>query len=216
MEARFWQAIQAGDLETLRASLDESPELVDARSGHGLSPVRMAMYARQDQAAQLLVQRGAHLDVFDASAVGDVERARALLEEDPGRARAFSEDGFQPLGLASYFGHLEVVELLLDLGAPVNVAARNDMSVTPLGSAVANRRLEVADRLLAHGAEVNARQSGGYTPLHGAAENGHAAMVNLLLAHGADAALRSDDGRTPADLALERGHEPVAARLKDR
>ena len=76
-------------------------------------------------------------------------------------------------------------------------------------SAAATRRLECARLLVESGADVNARQSGGYTPLHEAAGSGDVELARLLLDAGADQSARKDDGQTPADLAAERGHEDV-------
>jgi ankyrin repeat protein len=67
--------------------------------------------------------------------------------------------------------------------------------------------------LLAHGADVHARQELGFTPLHGAAADGNEEMIRLLLAHGADRAARADDGKTPADVARERGKKGIAELL---
>src|SRR5207244_10845352 len=59
------------------------------------------------------------LDVFEAAAFGRTDRLRKLLDEDPSRANAFGGDGFHPLGLACFFGHLEAARLLLDRGAEI-------------------------------------------------------------------------------------------------
>jgi ankyrin repeat protein len=50
--------------------------------------------------------------------------------------------------------------------------------------------------LLARGAQVNARQQGGWTPLHPAAHNGDGELARLLLNNSADPNLASDDGKT--------------------
>lgn len=71
----------------------------------------------------------------------------------------------------------------------------------------------MATQLLAHGAEVQVAQQGGWTPLHQAAAHNHTAMVDLLLRHGADRNARSDDGQTPADMARAQGHTLLADQL---
>jgi ankyrin repeat protein len=209
---RLFDAIRKGNTEDVSRLVGENPALLTAKRS-GVSALLTAVYHRQSGIAQLLLARGTTLDEFEASAVGGVERLRRLLAEEPSRANAFAPDGFTPLGLAAFFGHFEAARLLLDSGADPRQAARNGTRVAPLHSAVAGGNVEVVRELLARGADVHARQDGGYTALHGAAVEGSEEMVRLLLAHGADAAARTNAGQTPADLARERGREKAAALL---
>jgi ankyrin repeat protein len=180
-----------------------------------LSPLMQALYRDQsDQAADILARLSPdRLTIHEAAAAGVVDRVAALLEADPSSANAWSPDGFQPLGLACYFGHRPVVEQLLEHGAEINTPARNPMGVTALHAALAGPDPEAARLLVARGADVNARQSGGNTPLHTTAFNGHLELTRVLLEAGADPSLQSDDGKTARDVALEHGHTEVAALL---
>jgi ankyrin repeat protein len=128
--------------------------------------------------------------VFEASAAGRAERLRELLDEDPSLANAWADDGFQPLGLASFFGHVEAARVLVQRGAEVNSASRNDMKVMPLHSAAATgnpeARYELAKLLLEHRADPNARQQDDYTPLMAAEHHGDERLRGLLIEHGAE------------------------------
>ncbi len=203
----FLDAIKAGDVNRVQALLEQNPELVNARMEDDLSPVMVATYYGQREVAQLLARRSPNLTIFEASATGDLERVRALLRLDPSLANAFASDGFQPLGLASFFDYPEVVRLLVESGADVNNPSNNVQRVTPLHSAAAAQDVETARLLLERGADPNARQAGGFTPLHTAGENGQIEMIRLLLEHGADPAVQAEDGKSPLDLAQERGFE---------
>ncbi|HEV8610349.1 MAG TPA: ankyrin repeat domain-containing protein [Thermoanaerobaculia bacterium] len=209
---RFLDAVQRGKDDEVAKLLDEDPALLHSQRS-GVSAVRVAVYHRQPEVASILVDRGARLDVFDASAIGETGRLRDVLSGDPSQANAVASDGFTPLGLAAFFGHLDSARLLLENGADPNRAASNARRVASLHSAVAGGNLEIVRELLAYGADVRARQEGGFTPLHSAAGEGREEMVRLLLAHGADGSSRSDAGKTPADMARERGHEKIATLL---
>ncbi len=206
------EAVQNGRAEEVTRLLDEDPALLQSMRS-GVSAVRIAVYHRHPEIARLFVDRGARLDVFDASAVGEIARLRDLLAADSALANAVASDGFTSLGLASFFGHPEAARLLLASGADPNLAAKNSTRVAPLHSAVAGRNVEIVRELLAHGADVHARQDLGFTALHGAAVEGGEEMIRLLLDHGADRYAENDAGKTPGDLARERGKEQAARLL---
>ena len=179
-----------------------------------LSPIMDALYhGRTDEAQRLTAEAGeARLTIHEAAAMGVASRLEQLLEEAPEAANAWSADGFQPLGLAAFFGRRQAVELLLAHGAEVNTPARHQFHVTSLHAALAGPDPDIAHLLVAAGADPNARQQGGLTPLHEAAANGRADLVRLLLDHGADPIITDDHGRTAADFARDRG-QPGAADL---
>jgi ankyrin repeat protein len=207
------EAIKSGDVEAVRALLRSDPTLVDG-AGRGLPPVMAALYYGKPGIVDVLVAGGAKLDLHMAAALGMLDRVKETAAANPAAIYSHSADGWTALHLAAFFGRRDVVEFLLDSGADVRLLSENAMYNTPLHAAVAGRRAEVAALLLRHGADGNARQSGGFTPLHGAAASGDAEMVRLLLAHEADPLLRSDAGETAADLARAKGHPAIAALLE--
>jgi ankyrin repeat protein len=156
-----------------------------------MSDLLQALYRGDHAAAEAILATGPELDVFEAAAAGRAERLRELLDEDPSLANAWAEDGFQPLGLASFFGHPEAARLLVERGAEVNSASRNDFKVMPLHSAVAEKdpdtRYEIAKLLLEHGADPNTRQQDDFTPLMAADQQGDDRLRDLLVEHGATA-----------------------------
>ena len=147
--------------------------------------------------------------------MGVIPRIEQLLAEDPSAVNAWSADGFQPLGLAAFFGRPDAARVLLAHGGDVMSAARNSFKVTALHAALAGPTPEIARSLIEAGADVNAVQQDGVTPLHAAARNGRLDLVQLLLEHGADRASRDGKGRNAADRAREGGHTAVAELLDD-
>ncbi|MGW0806408.1 ankyrin repeat domain-containing protein [Nonomuraea sp. NPDC002799] len=106
---------------------------------------------------------------------------------------------------AALNGETETVGKLLTSGADPNQASEGEDGGLPLCAAAAWDREEAATVLLAGGADVNARESGGWTALLWAASNGHAATAKVLIEAGAEADAANDDGDTPLSLAARRG-----------
>ena len=206
-------AVKAGDLTLLREVLAASPDKAQSRDDAGISLLMTARYRmRLDMVEEILAHHGA-LDVFEAAALGKVERIRAILARDPGAIDAHSADGFTPLHLAAFFAQPAVMELLLDQGARVDAVSTNAMKLRALHSAAAANSLDAVTLLLARGAEPNTHQHGGLTALMAAASNGNLAMVSALLAKGADPNLAAADGTRAVGLARAKGHVEVVARL---
>jgi ankyrin repeat protein len=102
-----------------------------------MSELLQAIYRGDHARADELLADDPELDAFEAAAVGRTERLSELLDEDPSLANVWADDGFQPLGLASFFGHVDAARFLVERGAEVNSASRNDFEVMPLHSAAA-------------------------------------------------------------------------------
>ena len=214
-ETDFWKAVNAGDRSGVESLLAADPSLATARLD-GVSAILVAAYHHKPEIAECLRPHVAVLDIFEACALGDAKRVKAMLASDGCLANTVARDGFGPLGLACFFGHEPVARMLLASGARVDQASSNGMGVMPLHSTVAAQSVPIARLLLEAGSPVNARQGGGeggFTPLMEAALNGQVEMVELLMRHDADPSMKDDSGRTAADHARSRGHAALAERL---
>ena len=72
-------------------------------------------------------------------------------------------------------------------------------------------RADLAELLLAHGADIQARNAGGFTPLHAAAYSGSTSVASLLLAKGAVLEDTSNKAHaSPLMVAADEGRAEVA------
>jgi ankyrin repeat protein len=154
------------------------------------------------------------LDVFEAAALGDLDRLEDVLDAEPLAATEYSGDGFTALHFAAFFGWPEAAALLLERGAEVDAFGRGWMTGTALHSAASRLQSGVVRILLESGANPDVRQSAGWTPLHAAAMNGDLTSVELLLAASADPHATNDEGRSVSDLANESGDDATADRIR--
>jgi uncharacterized protein len=147
-----------------------------------------ALYRGDDERVSELLAEEPQLSVFEAAAFGRTDRLRELLDADPESSNAYGDDGFQPLGLACFFGHVEAARLLLDRGADPNTLSRNEHIKTNAlhaAAASANKsaevRLELCKLLLEHGADPGIPQGGSeFRAIDAARQNGDDEIVRLL------------------------------------
>jgi len=141
----------------------------------------------------------------------DVPTAAALIragfEIDPRE----TEHGEDALMLAAQVGSEPLVRLLLERAADVR-AIDAVYRRTALGFALWGRSTGVIQALIEAGAEVDARDRGGWTPLMHAVSSGNAEMAGCLLAAGADPDAEAF-GDTPRTLAEAQGRGDLAALL---
>jgi ankyrin repeat protein len=114
----------------------------------------------------------------------------------------------EPLFDAVAAGDKAAVEQALAGGASVDSRAR-DQATLLIAAALGNQPV-IAELLVSKGADVMARNSGGFTPLHAAAFSGSMPITALLLEKGAvleDAANKA--GASPLVVAGEENHAEV-------
>ena len=148
---------------------------------------------------KLLVSKGA-----DMNAVSVLSSAIRL--EGYGKGTALLD--------ACLTGRLEVVRLLLELGADLNVTHQN-----PLVEACTFRRINVVKLLISYGANVNARDHNGHTSLGVACGCGFDDVAEVLLDHGADMYLFIPQGPNklnPLIIACMNGNVSTVKLLLDR
>jgi ankyrin repeat protein len=110
------------------------------------------------------------------------------LGADPSLANAYGDDGFQPLTLACFYGHVEAAKVLLDTGADPNTLGRNQyIQTNALHAATASEnkdeatRYELCKLLLERGADPDIPQgTNDFRAIDAARQNGDERLEALL------------------------------------
>jgi ankyrin repeat protein len=141
--------------------------------------------------AQLLLDHGAEITISAAVALGEANRVRAMIAADPAPLRQTLRNGGL-LSLAVNHNQLEMVGLLLDLGADVDervlLEELEEPTLSwgaPLWYAALGNQLEIARVLLDRGADPNANVYASGWPLSNAWNHEGGAVKRLLLQRGA-------------------------------
>jgi len=144
-----------------------------------------------------------------------------------------------PLLQMARYGHLPVVEYLVENGADVNATDKYGNTAlmeasdngqldvvhylldrgadinpsgpkrSPLQRALVGNERETAELLITRGADVTRPDENGHTPLHIAAAHGYHEIAESLIARGADYRAVDKDGKSPLQFAAEYGHEDL-------
>ncbi|MGH3014661.1 MAG: ankyrin repeat domain-containing protein [Gaiellaceae bacterium] len=123
-ELDVFESAAVGQTDRLRELLEGDPDLAAAWAEDGFTPLHLAAFFRHPDAARLLVERGAPVDVVarnqdiaatplqSAVTAGEEETAALLLARgaDPNFEHG---GGFTPLHAAAHHGSERLVELLL-------------------------------------------------------------------------------------------------------
>ena len=179
-------AAQQGRLDLMRTLLDAGAT-VDITNTRGGTAMMYAAVLGDTAPIKLLLARGAAVNtqssngwttLMIAAVMGHDELVRLLLDHgaNAGLADIY---GWTPLMRATYERRLDVVRILLRSGS-ANVNARNDNGATALHHAALRGELEIAQLLIAKGADLQAKDHQQRTPLMVARATGHGKVVKLL------------------------------------
>lgn len=180
-----FESIRSKQLDKLAELLNNDPKLADLYNQEGTSILLYAIYHHNDEAVTLIRSYKTKVSIFEAACLGDMETLDGQLAQDPALLDAFSPDGFTLLGYTCFFGQEALAAYLIDSGANVDLASSNDFKVAPIHSAVAISNINLTKLLIEQGANINARQQGGFTALQAAVKNGSHEIERLLRQNGA-------------------------------
>ena len=187
--------VMQNDLEGVKTLLASGAKIDEKDATYGSTPLLMACNYGYVEMAELLVNRGADINIK-------------------------AKNGATPLILAAASSE-KLAKLLLSKKADIHAKMSDGTGgFTWCITGILSERvsLDFAKFLLEKGANVNEAVTGGfapgYTPLMMAARNNRVDLVRFLIDNGADLGARAKDGMTALQLARKEGHGSVADILK--
>lgn len=179
-----------GDTAKMTLFLQASFE-IDAAADNGNNAVAIAANKGNIMSLNYLFAHGAKADVRNSNGesvidnavmMGNKEVVTILLEQ-------LKKEGADPAGLSSAVliaakrGNVDVLEMLADAGAPLDV--RGPDGYLPIHWTVKSGNFDAMVFLINKGADVNAKCGQGYSVLDWATNEGYPRLIKELKKHGA-------------------------------
>uniref|UniRef100_A0A8C9IQM7 Ankyrin repeat and death domain containing 1A n=1 Tax=Piliocolobus tephrosceles TaxID=591936 RepID=A0A8C9IQM7_9PRIM len=171
-----------------------------ARNHVGRVALHWAAGAGHEQAVRLLLEHEAAVDEEDA--VGALTEARLCF-------------GMNALLLSAWFGHLRILQILVNSGAKIHCKSKDGLTLLHCAAqkghvpVLAFIMEDLEDVALDHVDKL------GRTAFHRAAEYGQLDALDFLVGSGCDHSVKDKEGNTALHLAAGRGHMAVLQRLVD-
>lgn len=221
---KFAVAIEDGDLDAVKALIEEDGAAVDTPidyGEHSITPLLKASWDGDLPIVEYLIGKGANVNarasdtketaLLNAVSRGHIDVIKALLaaKADVTLRNAFDFNAFTTAVAA---GNQEIAAMLLDAGAKIGDGASR---LTPLAFAVSSGNVEMIRFLVSRGADVNqGAKTGEQTALISAIYGAQLEAVKTLIELKADVNAKMKDGTTPLKLAKKGDQHEIVALLE--
>ena len=194
-------ALEAHDYEQARELIQAHPEWLAEQNGAGLTPLNAAAYHGDLATFKIILGMGGDLNIGDnegslplhnASAGGQLEIVRFLLEDQKVDANIRDDFDVTALHFAAGRGYVEICQLLLDHDADLTLVTRQGRP--PLQDAMFSGNPEIVQMFIEKGADVTTPNEFGVTPFMLAAGWMDVPTMQMLIDRGADIYALSNRG----------------------
>ena len=172
-----------GDIAQMKSLIEGGIDL-NKSAERGYAPLHWAIKAGQRDAAELLIAKGADINIRTGSG------------------------GWSPLHIAIMQDDKDMIAWLISKGANINLANQNN-DLTPLLFAVTVAKHGLVKLLINEGANINTQDKELKTPLHYVSMYGNKRVAKLLIEKGADVNGTTKDGSTPLLYATRAGNKDM-------
>ena len=217
-------ASQLGHVDIVRALLAKEQIKINEATKDGVTPLLIAAYNGHLEVVQALLRRDdvqvnvknnkGYTPLHLAVAKGYIHLVHALLANTQVNIQEPNNIGFTPFETVVVLGNIDIVNAFLDTGR-IEI---NKVGLTPLHLAAEFGRLNVFNRLVEYGFDINQKlYNEGSSPLHLAAKKGHVDVVKALLSQdNIELNIEDSAGLTPLHLAAQQGQTDVVIALLEQ
>ena len=145
-------------------------------------------------------------NLLNSIRLDNADEVRTIISSPQGRFlvdKPINVHGHRPLHMATYNENIQIVRILIEAGANVNI--QNKVGDTPLHLATNNENIHIIRILIEAGADVNKRNNNGILPLDNNINkeysNNNYSILIMLIRAGTDLNSQDNDGYTPLHVA---------------
>ena len=218
-------------------SKKETPLLFAVKGGHFVVAERLLRCSKDGDIVSAEDEQRQQV-VHHTARTGSIEIFN-LLMSNGAKINVENSFGWQPLHIATAYGHLALVKRLLEQGANIEEKLGSSSIKTdkthkivedgywaearwpypgsrPLHLACEYGHCEIAKYIISKGAKKEATCSQGWQPLHHAAYIGSSPLVEMLLVSGVYPHATTNEGKTAQELEFCTGGLPISEEEKER
>ena len=209
-------------------NIEQNQMYLNLTDHKGRTPLFHAVAEGRNNVAQVLIEKGAdieaatnqnHIEPGSTSLMACAEKnnkeAFQFMLCNGANVLAVRNDGADALYIAARYGHLKIVEQLLQTNHIESIINRPTFrGRTALMTAAFHNHDKVCKLLFQHGADLSHQDDNKFTALILASNKGHVDLVKWLILNGAKVSVKDRYGKTALKYADENGFVEIASYLK--